>query len=97
MNEIQPYASLDYLRHIVGELDLIEEWTAESVKKELPQVPVKLESGKIVHCTVSGRLLPFAKVSIPLPRYYGVGQFKDIEVSWITIANVLNEKEFVRI
>lgn len=58
-------------------------WTAELVKERLPKVTVRVgEDFEPVECDVSGRLLRFAKVTLPAGG--------TVEVTWSTLAHVLN-------
>jgi len=66
-------------------------WTAAEVRKHLPNVRLRVSPGHIVDARVSGRQLPFARVSVTnsKPRR-GVPIFMDWEFSWETIADCLN-------
>lgn len=58
-------------------------WTAEKVKRELPEVQVRLPNGKIVDAVVRGRNNRFATVgTIDLNHSW--------EFAWKTIAWALN-------
>jgi hypothetical protein len=58
------------------------EWTAQRVKDELPEVPVKLDCGLIAQGKVSGRLNQFATVTF--------ASYGRLEFAWQTIADCLN-------
>lgn len=61
-------------------------WTVETVKRDLPDVMVRNGRGnKPIQARVSGRLNQFATVSITTRL-----GFVDWQVSWATIADVLN-------
>lgn len=62
-------------------------WDAEKVREELPDVRVKLSSGKIVVGQVKGRELEFAHVIVYLEDGY---VNRNVEVAWSTIADCLN-------
>lgn len=67
-------------------------WTAERVKDELPDVKVKLKSGKTVTGKVSGRKNQFANVVVKT----GDGDITE-EFAWTTLARALNNNTSVTI
>ncbi len=66
-------------------------WTVEGVKRELPNVLVKIGK-KTVTGRISGRLNQFATVSVTNTGtlHSGSQVFLDWQVSWATLAHCLN-------
>ena len=66
-------------------------WTVASVKRELPNVNVKIGK-KVVSGRLSGRLNEFATVSVTNEGtlHSGSQVFADWKVAWETVANCLN-------
>lgn len=57
-------------------------WTAENVRAELPDVPIRLPDGQEASGGVLGRRGKFASVTLP--------NGGSVEVAWPTLAHVLN-------
>ena len=68
------------------------EWTEERVKKELPNIRVKLWDGHEADAQLSGRKLKFAAVTVMVH-----GSTLDTTASWCTIARVLSLGQPLRI
>jgi hypothetical protein len=61
-------------------------WTVESVKRELPDINVRLPDGLIVRAQTLGRKLPTCNVWVVL---HGLNVRQ--EVAWKTVCRALNE------
>jgi hypothetical protein len=67
-------------------------WTPASVRRELPEVPVRLGK-KILTARVTGRLNPFATVTVynqTIGKAPAAPLWIDQAFSWHAIANALN-------
>ena len=64
-------------------------WTAESLRQQLPTIKVKmLVTGEVLDGRIAGRQNEFATVTIWLPHYQ---LWHSEEYPWQTLANVLND------
>lgn len=62
-------------------------WTVEQVKEKLPDVKINV-NGQIFDAKIYGRKRPFAYVT------WGIGE--EVEFSWQTICNCLNNGRILR-
>lgn len=69
---------------------ITEPWTIETVKRDLPQVQVRFGKAKPIYARVSGRLNPFATVSVDIEPIVNHTCFADFQFAWGTIVNALN-------